>query len=92
VVDAPKGVVGRVDEVEKAGDTRLSLPSYIDKGRAAQYVHAQAKSQKSKAVSQSPQAMSQRTKGSAAMRQHDKPQVTLGYEKRKVATLMMSHE
>jgi hypothetical protein len=53
VVDAPEGVVGRVDEVEKAGDTRLSLPSYIDKGRAAQYVHAQAKSHKTKAVSQS---------------------------------------
>jgi hypothetical protein len=48
VVDSPKGVVGRVDEVEKAGDTRLSLPSYIDKGRAAQYVHAQATSQESK--------------------------------------------
>jgi hypothetical protein len=60
VVDAPKGVVGRVDEVEKAGDARLSLPSYIDKGRAAQYVHVQAKSQESTAVSQSQQAMSQR--------------------------------
>jgi hypothetical protein len=58
-----KGVVGRVDEVEKAGDTRLSLPSYIDEGRAAQYVHAQAKSHESKAVSQSQLAMSQRTTG-----------------------------
>jgi hypothetical protein len=60
VVDAPKGEVGRVDEVEKAGDTRLSLPSYIDKGCAAQYVRAQAKSQESTAVSQSQLAMSQR--------------------------------
>jgi hypothetical protein len=58
-----KGVVGRVDKVEKAGDTRLSLPSYIYKGRAALYVHAQAKSPESKADSQSQQAMSQRTKG-----------------------------
>jgi hypothetical protein len=60
VVDAPKGVVGRVDKVEKAGDTRLSLPSYIDKGRAAQYVHAQATSQESQSVSQSQLAMSQK--------------------------------
>jgi hypothetical protein len=60
VVDAPKGVVGRVDEVEKAGDTRLSLPSYIDKGCTAQYIHVQAKSQESTAVSQSQLAMSQR--------------------------------
>jgi hypothetical protein len=60
VVDAPKGVVGRVGEVEKAGDTRLFLPSYIDKGRAAQYVQAQAKSQESIAVSRSQLAMSQR--------------------------------
>jgi hypothetical protein len=60
VVDAPNGVVGRVDEVEKAGDTRLSLPSFIDKGRAAQYVHAQAKSHQSPPVSQSQLAMSQR--------------------------------
>jgi hypothetical protein len=60
VVDAPKEEVGRVDEVEKAGDTRLSLASYIDKGRAAQYVQAQAKSQESTAVSQSQLAMSQR--------------------------------
>ena len=52
--------MGRVDEVEKAGDTRLSLPSFIDKGRAAQYVHAQATSQQSTAVSQSQLAMSQR--------------------------------
>jgi hypothetical protein len=60
VVEAPKGVVGRVDEVEKAGDTRLSLPSFIDKRHAAQYVHVQAKSHESTAVSQSQLAMSQR--------------------------------
>jgi ribosomal protein S6 len=60
VVDTPKGEVGRVDEVEKAGDTRLSLPSYIDKGRAAQYVQAEAKSQESAAVSQLQLAMSLR--------------------------------
>jgi hypothetical protein len=60
VVDAPKGVVGRVDEVEKAGDPRLVLPSYIGKGRAALYVQAQAKSQESIAVSRSQLAMSQR--------------------------------
>jgi hypothetical protein len=58
VVDAPKGVVGRVDEVEKAGDTRLSLPSFIHERCAAQYVHAQAKSHKSQPVSQSQLAMS----------------------------------
>jgi hypothetical protein len=55
-----KGVVGRVDEVEKAGNTRLSLPSFIDKGCTAQYIHAQSKSHESTAVSQSQLAMSQR--------------------------------
>jgi hypothetical protein len=73
VVDAPKGVVGRVDKVEKAGDTRLSLPSYIDKGCAAQYVHAQAMSQESKSVSQSQLAMCQKVEKSTAMRQRNKP-------------------
>jgi hypothetical protein len=60
VVDTPKGVVGRVHEVEKAGDNRLSLPSYTDKGRAALYVDVQAKSHESKEVSQLQLAMSQK--------------------------------
>jgi hypothetical protein len=78
VVDAPKGVVGRVDEVEKAGDTRLSLPSFIDKGHTAQYVQAQAKSHQSQPVTAGYESKGKR---SAAMRQRNKPRVTLGNER-----------
>jgi hypothetical protein len=49
----PKGgVVRRAEEVGKAGDTRLCLPSFIDKGHEALYIHAQTKRHERKSVSQ----------------------------------------